>query len=118
MAPAFIGSPSCEPFNGIDRTTTGTTGAGEREARRRRRGMIGETMRSPILTALLVLGCNSSSGGTPQDCAAAGGQCVLPTLACVKQGPSDTCNCDPECNPGGAYCCLAFIDAGEAGSGD
>jgi hypothetical protein len=73
-----------------------------------------------FLAALLGLGCNSSSSGTPQDCVAAGGQCVLGSAvkACAKQGPSGTCNCNPDCNPGGSFCCLAFIDAGEAGTGD
>jgi hypothetical protein len=67
------------------------------------------------LLGLAVVGCTSSpSYGTPQDCAAAGGQCVLGSAAnvCAKQGPDNTCNCNPACNPGGSFCCLAFIDAG------
>ncbi|HEY8087948.1 MAG TPA: hypothetical protein VIF09_08885 [Polyangiaceae bacterium] len=77
------------------------------------------------LLALLVLaglGCNSSSSpsyGTPQDCTAAGGQCIVgPGLNCAKEGPVDTCNCNPGCNPSGAFCCVAFVDAGDAGTGD
>jgi hypothetical protein len=68
-------------------------------------------------SAMVAAGCNSASYGTPQDCAAAGGQCVLGAGAdnCAKQGPDNTCNCNPACNPGGAFCCLAFV---EAGTGD
>jgi hypothetical protein len=56
--------------------------------------------------------------GTPQDCAAAGGQCVLGGGAgiCARQGPANTCNCNPGCNPGGGVCCVEFIDAGDAGN--
>jgi len=62
------------------------------------------------------LGCDSY--GTPQDCTAAGGQCVLGGggALCAKQGPANTCNCNPGCNPGGAICCVEWFDAGEAGS--
>ncbi len=50
------------------------------------------------------LGCTSSpSYGTPQDCAAAGGQCILGSGGnlCAKQGPENTCNCNPMCSTGG-----------------
>jgi hypothetical protein len=59
----------------------------------------------------------SGSYGTPQDCTAAGGQCLVgPPEYCAKQGPENTCNCNPGCNPSGAYCCLEFIDAHQASS--
>ena len=76
-------------------------------------------MMNLILAALLAfagLDCNSSpSYGTPQDCTAAGGQCTgTGASACVKEGPDNTCNCNPGCNPGGSFCCLVFPDAGDA----
>lgn len=60
--------------------------------------------------------CHSMAGyGPPQDCIAAGGQCVTgPSSACAKLGPGNTCNCNPGCTPSGSYCCLEFVDAGEA----
>jgi hypothetical protein len=69
-----------------------------------------------MLLGLTGFGCTSSSNGTPQDCTAAGGQCVLGSdvNACAKQGPENTCNCNPTCSPGGSFCCLSFIDAGDA----
>ncbi|HEV3189408.1 MAG TPA: hypothetical protein VGY54_02865 [Polyangiaceae bacterium] len=58
----------------------------------------------------------STGYGTPQDCAAAGGQCVIGGGGglCAREGPANTCNCNPGCNPGGAICCLAFVDAADA----
>ena len=74
-----------------------------------------------LVLASLCAACNSSNGngqsyGTPQDCAAAGGQCMLgPGVSiCAKRGPENTCNCNPGCNPGGGFCCLALIDGGDA----
>lgn len=32
---------------------------------------------------------------------------------CATEGPTNTCNCSPGCNPGGGICCVAFVDAGE-----
>src|SRR5580704_7407066 len=64
-------------------------------------------------------GASGASGyGTPQDCSNAGGQCVLAGGGglCAKQGPTNTCNCNPGCNPGGAICCIEWVDAGEAGA--
>jgi hypothetical protein len=56
----------------------------------------------------------STGYGTPQDCAAAGGQCVLGGGGdlCAREGPANTCNCNPGCNPGGAICCIAFVGGG------
>lgn len=28
--------------------------------------------------------------------------------SCARQGPENTCNCNPGCNPGGAFCCVAL----------
>jgi len=47
---------------------------------------------------------SSTSYGTPQDCIEAGGQCIL--------GPG--ISCDPLCSTGGQFCCVAFIDGGDA----
>ena len=50
---------------------------------------------------LLLVGCSSDSGaGT---CSAAGGQCLLGSASCPNRGPQD---CNPDKNPGGAFCCL------------
>jgi hypothetical protein len=55
--------------------------------------------------------------GTPQDCAEAGGRCILGLpQGCAQLGPPNTCNCNPQCNPGGGICCLALVDAGDASS--
>jgi hypothetical protein len=69
------------------------------------------------LVALAGFSCNSSSSGTPEDCMAAGGQCVLtgPGNTCAKMGPENTCNCNPTCTTGGAFCCIEFTDAGDGG---
>jgi len=57
-------------------------------------------------------GSRDAAYGTPQDCEEAGGRCVVgPALGCVAEGPANTCNCNPGCNPGGAICCIAFADA-------
>jgi hypothetical protein len=70
------------------------------------------------VAAFIVAGCASSSSspsyGTPKDCANAGGRCVTPGPAmCASEGPPNTCNCNPGCNPGGFICCVAFVDASE-----
>jgi hypothetical protein len=47
-------------------------------------------------------GCTATESG--QDaCVAAGGQCVLGGYQCPNKGPQD---CNPDRNPGGAFCCL------------
>jgi len=46
--------------------------------------------------------CSSGSSGA-QACVAAGGQCVLGGHTCANSGPQD---CNPDRNPGGAFCCL------------
>jgi hypothetical protein len=58
-------------------------------------------------------GSSTSSYGTRQDCANAGGRCVFGGFNCALTGPENTCNCNPACNPGNAICCVAFIDAGD-----
>jgi hypothetical protein len=61
---------------------------------------------SGISVAITVAqGCGQSGQAA---CVAAGGQCVIPNLNCAKVGPQD---CNPDRNPGGAYCCLAEMDA-------
>ncbi len=70
----------------------------------------------PATLLVVTLGCSTSSSsyGTPQDCAAAGGQCIIGPSAgvCAKEGPTNTCDCNPACSPGGAYCCVTFVEAG------
>lgn len=57
----------------------------------------------------------ATTDGRPAACIAAGGRCVLGGAVniCAKQGPSG-CNTDPP-NPGGAFCCLEFLDSGDGG---
>jgi len=71
-----------------------------------------------FVVAVTLIGCNSSSSyGTAQDCIAAGGQCTgTGAAACIKEGPEQTCNCNPGCNPGGSFCCLVFPDASDGSS--
>ena len=64
---------------------------------------------------LLGLGCEvSNANGTPEDCSAAGGQCVGGGVPCQQEGPANTCNCNPTCNPGGFFCCISRADGGDA----
>jgi hypothetical protein len=108
-----------------DRThaQAGCESLGPREARRR-----GTIVAMRILLATLLAlagsGCTSSTSraltgleyGTPQDCASAGGQCLTgPSQFCAKEGPQNTCNCNPGCNPSGAYCCVELVEASAAG---
>jgi len=62
-----------------------------------------------ILTVLFAMAvavggwaCSSSNDG-PAACVAAGGQCILGGNHCPNAGPQD---CNPDRNPGGAFCCL------------
>ena len=66
-----------------------------------------------FLAVLLVLGvaCSSSSQGATT-CAAAGGTCVSGAVACTKDGPYPTSDCQPNYNPGGFHCCLVASDGG------
>lgn len=59
-----------------------------------------------LLLALALAACSSSSSSNssgPQACVAAGGQCLLGNDPCPNRGPQD---CNPDKNPGGAFCCL------------
>jgi hypothetical protein len=49
-------------------------------------------------------GAQSVSSRGPAECAAAGGRCILGSYqGCGEVGPFE---CNPERNPGGAFCCL------------
>jgi hypothetical protein len=48
-------------------------------------------------------GCNAAQSG-PEACISAGGQCLLGPAVCAIRGPQD---CNPDRNPGGAFCCLS-----------
>jgi hypothetical protein len=59
----------------------------------------------PTLAALmlfLLVACSGSESG-PAECVAAGGQCILGSNTCPNRGSQD---CNPDRNPGGAFCCL------------
>lgn len=58
-----------------------------------------------LVTVFLCAGACSSSSGQAQ-CEAAGGQCVLGGAWCSNHGPQD---CNPDRNPGGAFCCLSGL---------
>lgn len=59
---------------------------------------------SLTLLTLATLAFSSSCGDSgPEACVAAGGTCLLGGATCANQGPQ---NCNPEKNPGGAFCCL------------
>jgi hypothetical protein len=55
-----------------------------------------------ICFLLLLEACSGTSSG-PEECRAAGGQCVIGGNPCPNRGPQD---CNPDQNPGGASCCL------------
>ena len=63
-----------------------------------------------LLFLLFTIGCSSELSG-PEACVAAGGRCVLGNEICSNRGSED---CNPERNPGGAFCCLSCppVDAG------
>jgi len=89
-------------------TSAGTSGSAQAGAGANAGASVGGSTRS---------NAGASTGyGTPQDCAAAGGQCVIGGGGglCAREGPANTCNCNPGCNPGGAICCLALVNAADA----
>jgi hypothetical protein len=48
----------------------------------------------------------ADDSGATTLCAAAGGTCVLGGAACQTEAPSSAQDCNPDLNPGGAFCCL------------
>jgi hypothetical protein len=60
-------------------------------------------MKTVIALATLLLGACSSRNSGPAECVAAGGKCILGGNKCPNSGPQD---CNPDRNPGGAFCCL------------
>lgn len=70
------------------------------------------TMKSiqAIAVVMLLLSCSGSGAKSgPELCEEAGGQCVLGSVQCAKHGDAD---CNPDRNPGGAFCCLSCGDGG------
>jgi hypothetical protein len=65
-----------------------------------------------LLTVVLLLAgaCNSGQASGPAQCEAAGGQCVLGSARCANPGTQD---CNPDRNPGGAFCCLSGLCTAE-----
>ena len=64
---------------------------------------------------------DADTANGPAACVAAGGQCLIGGTRCVHVGAAD---CNPDLNPGGAFCCLdepadadvgVPSDAGDAG---
>lgn len=68
------------------------------------------------LTILLLGACSSTSSDTsgPAACTAAGGQCLIGGNSCPNRGPQD---CNPDKNPGGAFCCLPCPTGTKANDG-
>ena len=58
-----------------------------------------------VCTGIGAWACSSSKGSStgPEACVAAGGQCLLGVHPCPNRGTQD---CNPDQNPGGAFCCL------------
>ena len=58
-----------------------------------------------LLLTMMLAACSSGDDSGPAQCRAAGGQCGLPNPQnpCPNPGPQD---CNPDRNPGGAFCCL------------
>jgi hypothetical protein len=54
-------------------------------------------------------GCTSSNAAAGSACAAAGGQCHLGGFQCPASAvaPAAADDCNPQENPGGAFCCLS-----------
>ena len=66
-----------------------------------------------IALAMAIISCNSSNG--PAECVAAGGACLLGPESCRgTKGPQD---CNPDHNPGGAFCCLPCPSGQEPADG-
>lgn len=55
------------------------------------------------LAVLLACSTTSPTNSGFAACVAAGGECVLGGTSCARSGPQD---CNPNENPGGAFCCL------------
>jgi hypothetical protein len=69
-----------------------------------------------VLVAASACSSDSEPPG-PAACAAAGGRCVLGGATCPHRGTQD---CNPDNNPGGAFCCLPCpkgTQANDAGTG-
>jgi hypothetical protein len=70
-------------------------------------------MRVALIAGVLLGVGSGACQSAAEACVSAGGRCVLGGATnCVKSGES--CNTNPP-NPGGAFCCLAFADAGDGG---
>lgn len=63
-----------------------------------------------LLAIAVAIGAGCSSSG-PEACRAAGGECVLGGQRCANRGPQD---CNPDRNPGGAFCCVPCPDGTKA----
>lgn len=63
-----------------------------------------------IALVMFLVSCSSSGPKSgPELCVEAGGQCISGSAQCAKRGDAD---CNPERNPGGAFCCLSCGGAG------
>jgi hypothetical protein len=70
-------------------------------------------LRMSVLGVLLlsaVGACDAGEDGQAA-CIAAGGQCVLGGYQCPNRGTQD---CNPDHNPGGAFCCLGCSNGSTA----
>jgi hypothetical protein len=55
---------------------------------------------------------SSSGASAGATCAALGGRCVLPSpTPCINRAPNGTQLCNPDLNPGGAFCCLDSLES-------
>jgi hypothetical protein len=64
---------------------------------------------------LLGVGEGGAADGSTA-CQSAGGSCVLGNVSCAVEAPTSDQDCNPDRNPGGAFCCLSKT-ATDAGAG-
>jgi hypothetical protein len=60
---------------------------------------------------------STTDSGATSACVSAGGACVLGDVSCAKQAPEADQDCNPDKNPGGAFCCLSKETACQSAGG-
>jgi len=64
-------------------------------------------MKATVTLLMLLLGACSEGASGREMCIAAGGKCQFGGSPCPRVGSQD---CNPDRNPGGAFCCLPCPD--------
>jgi hypothetical protein len=69
-------------------------------------------VKNALIAGFLVMFGGGACQTAADACVSAGGRCIIgPDINCARRGES--CNTNPP-NPGGAFCCFEFADAGDA----